>query len=711
VVANAANGNFVLNGNGNCDGTLLSVTGETVPYQVTGSGYMLIGTAEGGYLTGYIGNGRFIISSNPPGGVATDFASFVSLKKQDRSYTQQDLAGTWAIATFGDYNGQEFNTHFGTITCNSTGSCSASLTQKTSTGAISNLSKSFNLSVSQDGSLNNFYLTNNTPHFSGAIGNDGNVMILLMNPNGSSTNERLIGVAVKRNSVPPTISVSGKLQDPNGNFTSGIKVELAEDPTIFTYTDAQGYYTLGGVPSGQDFTLRFTMNGALPTYSPVFNFTTDIKFSRYFRLYPATWMTDVGNTPGKGIITGYVREDSANWENVVLSGVSLSATAPYTVEYKPDGGSFTTTSTFANGRWFVRNVNPGDIVTISAAKDGITIPSRKYKAFSDGVTTGSLFAKPNEGTIWVSMVIMTVKDSQAIAGATVAKVTNDLTGETGSPATTTNTDGSFTLGGLPSGSPFYLKATKAGFLPNYSFYNRRSNYNMLRLRRMTLWSQTDMTAAGVQAGKGLIKGIVINDDDPNEPPVEGVAITYTSSKGNTYDVKYYDPSTSSFVTGSSTYSNGYFFITNVEEGDNVTVNATKAGWTFSPRTYITHADSTVSALIRGTQTATAAYTIAVTVKDVSENPIQYATIKVWAENNNLIKESQTDQSGSYTIGLSSAGSYTIGVYREGYETITSPQIVYLSDSNPTAFVEFLMESAVEEALLSLSSGWNFISFP
>jgi len=480
VVANAANGNFVFNGYGNCDGTLLSVTGEeTLPYQVSPSGYMLIGTAEEGYLTGYVGNGKFIIFSNPPGGVATDFASFVSLKKQDRSYTQQDLAGTWAIATFGDYNGQEFNTHFGTITCNSTGSCSASLTQKTSTGAISNLSKSFNLSVSQDGSLNNFYLTNNTPHFSGAIGNDGNVMILLMNPNGSSTNERLIGVAVKRNSVQPSAN-----SDPG---------DLALNASVSESDNGWG----GGSNKGE-------IVDGLRTYNE--------------------WYHGLAFTGGTGNWAG----ESCGWRQVTVN--------------------FGTPKTFNR---------------VVVWHHGLEHVPNTYKI------------QYWDGSNWVD----------------VFSTTNGRS---------------------------YLK------------YPTPNPIN---------WWESFST--------------------PTENTFPAVTASKVRFALNNCDITH--------------------------------------GWIYEIEVYYDQ--------------VTTPYTITSIVKDVSENPIQYATIKVWDENNNLIKESQTDQSGSYTIGLSSAGSYTIGVYREGYETITSPQIVYLSDSDPTAFVEFLMESAVEEALLNLSSGWNFISFP
>lgn len=39
------------------------------------------------------------------------------LKKQDKIYSTADLAGTWAIAGFGDDQGTSFHSEFGSVTC------------------------------------------------------------------------------------------------------------------------------------------------------------------------------------------------------------------------------------------------------------------------------------------------------------------------------------------------------------------------------------------------------------------------------------------------------------------------------------------------------------------------------------------------------------------------------------------------------------------
>jgi len=113
-------------------------------------------------------------------------------------------------------------------------------------------------------------------------------------------------------------------------------------------------------------------------------------------------------------------------------------------------------------------------------------------------------------------------------------------------------------------------------------------------------SQVVNTGWGVDAGKGAIVGRVVDNSNPQSVFIGGATVTFTSAKypaSPPYTVKYRDASGG--LTGTSTYTDGRYYILNVEEGDTVTVTATKTGWSFTQRIFVTHADAVSQALIGG----------------------------------------------------------------------------------------------------------------
>jgi hypothetical protein len=240
--------------------------------------------------------------------------------------------------------------------------------------------------------------------------------------------------------------------------------------------------------------------------------------------------------------------------------------------------------------------------------------------------------------------------------------------------------------------------TKDNFLPDYTTYNSTSNYN--ESIPSSLWTQTDMNNAGVTSGKGVIKGLVMNTG--NWSAMSGVVITYTSALGNTYQVKYLNPS-SGYVTGPATFENGFFYIVDVVEGDTVTVNATKTGWNFASRAYITHANSTVSSLIRGG--VPASVTIPLTTGwNLISVPIQPSNTAIATVLNTI--------SGSYTI---------VWAYMNGAWKLYDPSDVEgstLTTMEAGAGYWIKMASAKTLAIsgttapasISLVSGWNLTGY-
>lgn len=84
--------------------------------------------------------------------------------------------------------------------------------------------------------------------------------------------------------------------------------------------------------------------------------------------------------------------------------------------------------------------------------------------------------------------------------------------------------------------------------------------------------------------------------------------------------------------------------------------------------------------------------VAVTVKNLSKSNVGTAT---------------TDSSGNFNVNLQTAGSYTVEAAKTGYELLSVPQMLELSEANPVALINMLMKSG---EIISLGSGWNFISF-
>ncbi len=237
-----------------------------------------------------------------------------------------------------------------------------------------------------------------------------------------------------------TISASGTIVDQNGLPVGGATVQLVQSAgsaAITATTASNGTYSLAGLPSGTYFQLEVTKTGYENVYGCYTQSTASLTNMSY-TLMPAGWSASVGNTAGQGIITGRV-SDNANGNNYI-SGAVVTATGsqgPYTVVYQvnPDGGA----GTFISGRYFVKNVTPGDTVAITTTMNGITFDPRIAVGYADAVTEGSVYGTATAGTVWFTGLVQDFASGAAIPGATVQLVSDPTN------TTPTNTDGSFTL--------------------------------------------------------------------------------------------------------------------------------------------------------------------------------------------------------------------------------------------------------------------------
>ncbi len=397
-----------------------------------------------------------------------------------------------------------------------------------------------------------------------------------------------------------TISYSGTVKGSANQGISGATIIQAGNPSVTTTSDGSGNFTLTGLPSGTPFSLKMAAQGFVDTYSSNMSFSSNSTGNRPYTLFTTAEYSQWNITAGKGVITGKVSDQSSppvNVDGAVVSAASSSHPGtPYTVVYPQDSGPPSSTSTATNGKFMVLNVDDGDTVTVTATKSGWTFGQRVFithaNSISQSTVTGTQ-GSPPQTVSFTGSVITGGASPSAVAGATV-----EMTGNA-SLNTTSDASGNFTLPGLPSGTPFSLKISKQGFLNLFTFnWNLTQNFNG-SANPYPLLTSNDVATWNITAGKGVITGKVVDQSNP-QTNIDGAVVTATSQAhpGTPYTVVY--PQDSGPPGTTSTATNGKYRVTNVDDGDTVTVTATKSGWTFVSRVFVTHADSVSTGLISGT---------------------------------------------------------------------------------------------------------------
>jgi N-acetylneuraminic acid mutarotase len=305
--------------------------------------------------------------------------------------------------------------------------------------------------------------------------------------------------------------------------------------------------------------------------------------------------TALGSGPISVTTAGGTATSSGNFT------VTQTSPQPQITSFAPNNGAVGGTVTI-----FGTNLDPvpanntvrfnGVQATVTAANTGsltvIVPPGATTGAVS--VTTGA-----GTGTSSVTFAIITsitytgsVKNSSgtAVAGATVEMA--------GNPAivTTTDASGNFTLTGLPVASPFALKMSAAGYLSTYTHQNNAYS-NVTPSAAYNLYTAAEVASWGVSPGRGVIRSRV---SDSNNANLIGAVVTATSAlhPAQPYQVVYSPDGAT--LGGGSTFGNSMYFVLNVDEGDTVTLTASRPGWSFATRTFLTHAGAVSQARIVGT---------------------------------------------------------------------------------------------------------------
>lgn len=191
-----------------------------------------------------------------------------------------------------------------------------------------------------------------------------------------------------------TISFSAKVNDASGQPVSGASVQVAGNPAIATLTNAEGGFTLGGIPANTPFTLMFSKTGYMTSYSAVMQSGGNMTSSRPYILLTQANLTAWGIAEGKGAITGRI-VDSTNPTTGYIAGAKVSATGAskgYAAVYLNDNLTIAAgaTSTLANGRYLVPNVDDGDTVSVTASKEFWDFQTRSFRVYANSVSMGSI---------------------------------------------------------------------------------------------------------------------------------------------------------------------------------------------------------------------------------------------------------------------------------------------------------------------------------
>ena len=353
---------------------------------------------------------------------------------------------------------------------------------------------------------------------------------------------------------------------PGGSYVSPPTVTLAASK------DATIYYTLDGSPPTAASLLYsdsapITLGGPKTLkYLAIDPFGASSAVGTQTYSAAATVPLTVGPNGGG---TGTITSAPAGINCTSLGGTctaDFNTASTVTLNASPDPG-------FIFGAW------GNDCSTCSGPTCQVTMDAEKFCSAS--------FTTP----ITISGVI-TSSNGRGVTGATVTVI-----GSSPSCSTTTGWDGSYSLPCVPKDVPFVLFIEKAGsgYVPLYTRYLTYSQPT----ETVNITLNQNAEICGMQPGKGKI--IVTPSDNirnvRSPGPSPGVVVTATSilHPSVPYPVSYFD---GSVCSGSATYTYGTAVIF-ADDGDTVTLEASKPGWTFNPVKTPVHADTISSMRIFG----------------------------------------------------------------------------------------------------------------
>lgn len=359
----------------------------------------------GGVYTNTISNGTFSLSGLPS---STDFILMVSKSGYQPVYTSalnfaQDIENpssfvlfqAWQLSLWGVDSGK--------------GAIMAQVmdlaTRTAVSGAVvtaTGLSKNYAVTYLNGSSLGG---SSTYPEGVAVVKNvdDGDTVTLHVTKSGWCFPD--VPILIHHDSVGETILLggngicySGTVKNSSGSAVAGATVEMVGNPALYMSTNGSGAFTLPGLPSGTDFSLKVTKTGYLSTYTSALNSTANIVGSSPLVLFTAG---ELGVTSGKGAIIAKVTEQA---NGSLVSGVVVTASSLLTLgKTYPVAYSDGTGATSSNGLAYVKNVDAGDTVTLHAAKTGWSFADESVPVHADSVSEALI-----PGTVHQRMLSITV---------------------------------------------------------------------------------------------------------------------------------------------------------------------------------------------------------------------------------------------------------------------------------------------------------------
>jgi len=286
-----------------------------------------------------------------------------------------------------------------------------------------------------------------------------------------------------------------------------------------------------------------------------------------------------------------------------------SSSGPTITDFNPKSGAAGTSIVITGSGFDTTPANNsvtigGSVASVTQATSGSLTVSAPASSGVVVVTTGGVSAGssvPFAGTINMTVTLTEGIDGiSAISGATMSLVENPAV------ATTSNSSGVGVLAvpARPAFSLLFTPTDPAIHLPTASSLMNQTSDNS---SGWSLFRIDDLTTRGVMptTGKGLIYSRVQDNSAGGStlPNVAGAVVTATSllHPATPYVVKYTNGTTTAQdpAVFTQTASDGRYYVLNVDEGDYVTVTASKSGMGFQNRVFNTHAGTVFQGSIRG----------------------------------------------------------------------------------------------------------------
>ncbi len=450
--------------------------------------------------------------------------------------------------------------------------------------------------------------------------------------------------------------ISGRVTDSSTNGIENVDInvyDLDNNNIGWSNTDENGYYTVDGVPAG-DCKVQFgTFNVSGNYLGEWYNDKNSFENADTVNVTNGQTTTgiDAQLTDG-GAISGRVTDSSTNGiENVyvtiytndnnwnAVNGTTTDSNGDYTVDELPAGDykiqfeTHSTTGVYYIGEWY------NDKGSIETA-DAVTVTS--------GNTTTGVDAQLADG----GAVSGRVTDSTGTFGIPNVDVQICDLNHYWLPGTSTDSDGYYTIRGLPSGDykvEFRTNNTPGNYVGEW--YNDKNSFENADTVSVTVGQSTTGIDAQL-AGGGSISGCVT---DSSTNGIENVNV-------NVYDLN------NNYISSSSTDSNGDYTVQGILPGDCKVYFETGSAGNYLPEWY----DDKGAFDDADAVTVTAGQTlgnidaqladggvISGQVTNESSEGIEGVRVRVRDLNGDWVASTNTDSNGDYTIEALAPGSYKV----------------------------------------------------